>query len=219
MEGFSRPVTCPQCGDDIATREVDTLDTFMDSSWYYLRYLDPHNIDSLANEKRLREWLPVDIYVGGMEHAIMHLLYARFVHKVICDSYGIEDATLREPFRELIVQGLVKGKTYKLKETGRYLSETEVQSYAEDEIEVTFEKMSKSKGNGVSPQIMAKEFGVDTLRSAVMFGAPPEHDLNFDISALQSTNSYLGRVRKLAEKFKSEEDVQNFDELVEKAMK
>ena len=163
---------------------MDTLDTFMDSSWYYLRYLDPHNTDSLACEKRLREWLPVDIYVGGMEHAIMHLLYARFVHKVICDSYGIKDASLREPFRELIVQGLVKGKTYKLKDSGKYVSETDAQNYDENELVVTFEKMSKSKGNGVSPKLLAQDFGVDTLRSAIMFGAPPEHDLNFDRNAL-----------------------------------
>ena len=95
----------------------------MDSSWYYLRYLDPKNADSIVDKKLFEEWMPVDIYVGGMEHAIMHLLYARFVLKVICDSYGISDPNLREPFKELIVQGLVKGKTYKEKSTGRYISE------------------------------------------------------------------------------------------------
>ena len=96
--------------------------------------------------------MPVDIYVGGMEHAIMHLLYARFVHKVICDDLGIKDAELREPFKELIVQGLVKGKTYKHLASGRYLTEAEAREESnESELDVTFEKMSKSKGNGLAP--------------------------------------------------------------------
>ena len=99
--------------------------------------------------------MPVDIYVGGMEHAIMHLLYARFVHKVICDSLDINDPDLREPFKELIVQGLVKGKTYKLKENGKYLREEQVKDYDPDLVEVKFEKMSKSKGNGISPKVLA----------------------------------------------------------------
>ena len=134
--------------------------------------------------------MPVDIYVGGMEHAIMHLLYARFVHKVICDTLEIDDPDLREPFKELIVQGLVKGKTYKAR-NGRYLSKDEVKTYDPEEVVVTFEKMSKSKGNGVSPKSLAQEHGVDTLRSAIMFGAPPEHDLNFDENAVANTGAYL----------------------------
>lgn len=119
-----RDCTCPKCGG-AATREIDTLDTFIDSSWYFLRYLDHLNPVGPISEEKLREWMPVDIYVGGMEHAIMHLLYARFVHKVICDELGIKEAHLREPFDELIVQGLVKGKTYKVKATGRYITEKE----------------------------------------------------------------------------------------------
>ena len=127
--------------------------------------------------------MPVDIYVGGMEHAIMHLLYARFVHKVICDHLGIQNSELREPFKELIVQGLVKGRTYKHLESGRYLTEKVAkEEFKVSEIDVTFEKMSKSKGNdGMALRDLAEEFGVDSLRSAIMFGAPPEHDLNFDV--------------------------------------
>ena len=106
----------------------------------------------MVSEEQFKRWMPVDIYVGGMEHAIMHLLYARFVHKVICDSYGITDKALREPFKELIVQGLVKGKTYRLKSNGRFLSEKLAEVYEEDELEITYEKMSKSKGNGVPPR-------------------------------------------------------------------
>ena len=93
---------CPNCQGP-ARREVDTLDTFIDSSWYFLRFLDNQNSDKLCREELLRKWMPVDIYVGGIEHAIMHLLYARFVHKFICDELEIKEKNLREPFKELIV--------------------------------------------------------------------------------------------------------------------
>ena len=93
---------CPKCQGP-ALREVDTLDTFIDSSWYFLRFLDNQNTDQLCREELLRKWMPVDIYVGGIEHAIMHLLYARFVHKFICDELDIREKDLREPFKELIV--------------------------------------------------------------------------------------------------------------------
>jgi leucyl-tRNA synthetase len=134
---------CPSCGSP-ATREIDTLDTFIDSSWYFLRYLDPYNPDLPISKARLASQMPVDIYVGGMEHAIMHLLYARFVHKVMCDVIlSSEDSTsLREPFKELIVQGLVKGKTFKLKQSGRYLTEAEAAALDDDAVEIAYEKMS-----------------------------------------------------------------------------
>jgi len=110
---------------------VDTLDTFVDSSWYYLRFLDPKNQGRLFPQEQVRQWMPVSIYVGGMEHAIMHLLYARFIHKFLCDVNGIKHEKgqfniLREPFKELIVQGLVKGKTVKLKQNGKYLFPHEI---------------------------------------------------------------------------------------------
>ena len=137
-----------------------------------------------VSKERLEKWMPVDIYVGGMEHAIMHLLYARFIHKVICDELDISDMKLREPFKELIVQGLVKGKTYKLKENGKFVTYEQAKGYNEDEVTVSFEKMSKSKGNGVSPGMLIDKYGVDSLRTAIMFGAPPEKDLNFDESSI-----------------------------------
>ena len=141
--------------------------------------------------------MPVDIYVGGMEHAIMHLLYARFFHKFLCDEFGISGTKdghdLREPFKELIVQGLVKGKTFQ-KASGEYISTSEVTD--EEGLIVTFEKMSKSKGNGVEPGQMAQIYGVDSLRLAVMFGAPAEADLNFDESLLKAMKSFLDRVER-----------------------
>ena len=92
-----------ELGGKSYTREIDTMDTFMDSSWYFLRFIDPKNTEKAFCIEKMKKWMPVDIYVGGMEHAIMHLLYARFVHKVICDVNGITDKSLREPFKELIV--------------------------------------------------------------------------------------------------------------------
>ena len=117
----------------------------MDSSWYFLRFLDPLNTIEPFSIERFKKFMPVDIYVGGMEHAIMHLLYARFIHKFLCDVNGVKEKSMREPFHELIVQGLVKGKTFKSKE-GKYLNKEEPNCL------VTFEKMSKSKGNGVAPE-------------------------------------------------------------------
>lgn len=147
--------------------------------------------------------MPVDIYVGGMEHAIMHLLYARFIHKFLCDVHGISRTNdfniLREPFKELIVQGLVKGKTYKLKSNGKYLFPDEISAYKEQDMSVSFEKMSKSKGNGVAPDTMAEKYGVDTLRLALMFGGPPESDLNFDENFLVSMKSFLDKIAKSAD--------------------
>ncbi len=147
--------------------------------------------------------MPVDIYVGGIEHAIMHLLYARFIHKFLCDVNGIPRTNdfniLREPFKELIVQGLVKGKTYKLKSNGKYLFPDEIPSHDFANISESFEKMSKSKGNGVAPDTMAEKYGVDTLRLALMFGGPPESDLNFDENFLVSMKSFLDKIAKSAE--------------------
>ena len=145
--------------------------------------------------------MPVDIYVGGKEHAIMHLLYARFIHKFLCDQKFPTDVdpSLREPFKELIVQGLVKGKTFKLKSNGKYLFPDEVSTFKEEDLSIYFEKMSKSKGNGVSPDIMADKYGVDTLRLALMFGGPPESDLNFDEGFLQKMKAFLDKVAKTGE--------------------
>lgn len=204
---------CPKCGDH-AKREIDTLDTFVDSSWYFLRFLEIIEVANSVNEvpclvdlEKIKHWMPVDIYVGGMEHAIMHLLYARFVHKFLSDANAIAKENpfnpLREPFKELIVQGLVKGKTYRLKESGRYLNSDELYRYAESEYEMSFEKMSKSKGNGIFPEEFTGKYGVDTLRIALMFAAPPESDVNFDENFIQSMKQFLDRVERLSHNLKS----------------
>lgn len=134
----------------------------------------------------------------------MHLLYARFIHKFLCDINGITSKVgelnpMREPFKELVVQGLVKGKTYRLKSNGKYLFPDEIQQYDQSEMEITYEKMSKSKGNGVAPDTMAQKYGVDTLRLALMFGGPPESDLNFDENFLVSMKAFLDKIAKTGE--------------------
>ncbi|CDW72114.1 leucyl-trna synthetase [Stylonychia lemnae] len=194
---------CPKCQAP-SQREADTLDTFVDSSWYFLRFLDHQNNLSMFDISKVKKWMPVDIYVGGMEHAIMHLLYARFIHKFLCDSQNISQEKfqldiIREPFRELVVQGLVKGKTYRLKDNGKYIFQEDLKQYSEDQLKITFEKMSKSKGNGVLPDSMAEKYGVDTLRLSLMFAAPPESDVNFDENFIQQMKSYLDKVQRISD--------------------
>eukprot|EP00347_Sterkiella_histriomuscorum_P004130 403361640 len=204
---------CPKCGGN-AKREVDTLDTFVDSSWYFMRFLDSQNINHICEETKRTSWMPVDVYVGGMEHAIMHLLYARFIYKFIDESRRngqerqlIDGHPQDEPFKELVVQGLVKGKTYKLKSNGKYIFREDVPNFKEEDLIVTFEKMSKSKGNGILPDDIASKYGVDTLRLALMFAAPPESDVNFDENFITSMKDYLDRVNRLSEYVTSQGDI------------
>ena len=153
---------CPECGKD-AKRETDTFDTFMDSSWYYARFTNPANDESILDETA-NYWLPVDQYVGGIEHAILHLLYARFYHKLLRDlGYVTSD----EPFTNLLTQGMV------LKDGA---------------------KMSKSKGNTVDPKDLIDKYGADTVRLFSMFAAPPEHSLEWSDEGVEGSFRYLKRV-------------------------
>ena len=140
--------TCPKCGGE-AERETDTFDTFVESSWYFLRYVSPHEKDKAFDEKQVEYWMPVDQYVGGIEHAIMHLLYARYFTKVFRDLKYID---IDEPFKRLLTQGMV------IKDGA---------------------KMSKSKGNIVNPDYIIENYGADTARLFILFAAPPEKDLDW----------------------------------------
>lgn len=209
--------TCPNCGSHAAKAETDTLDTFVDSSFYFLRFVDPFNLKELVSKEKFKRMMPVDEYVGGMEHAIMHLLYARFIHKFLArememDSDFQSDSTQRhetqeelvnEPFKKLITQGLVKGKTYHiLTPTGakKYLTtQSERDSHPEEQINVTFEKMSKSKGNGVQPIQVIEEEGSDVLRLALFFSGPSESDILWEGSLLQTMKSFLRRIIRLVQ--------------------
>lgn len=157
---------CPQCGGK-ARREIDTMDTFVDSSWYFLRYIDPTNQQLPIDRQKAEQWFPVDQYIGGVEHAILHLLYARFFTKVVADL-GLIDSV--EPFTNWLAQGMV------LKDGA---------------------KMSKSKGNVVDPgEIMAK-FGADTTRLFILFAAPPEKDLEWSDTGVEGSQRFLNRVWRL----------------------
>ncbi len=159
---------CPCCGKE-ARREVDTMDTFVDSSWYFLRYIDPKNTEEPFSKEMVNKWMPVDQYIGGVEHAIMHLLYSRFFVKAF-KSMGMVD--FDEPFKNLLTQGMVL---------------------------MDGSKMSKSKGNTVSPIEIINKYGADTARLFVLFAAPPERDLDWSEQGVEGCFRFLNRVYRLVD--------------------
>ncbi len=161
--------SCPECGGD-ARRETDTMDTFVDSSWYYLRYLSPRDDERMFDPERAARWAPVDQYIGGIEHAILHLLYARFVCKVLRD-FGL--VPFGEPFTNLFNQGMI---TRFAEETGR------------------IEKMSKSRGNTVSPDDLIEAMGADTERVYTLFLGPPEEEVEWNDEAVTGAHRFLNRL-------------------------
>ena len=178
--------TCPKCGGP-ARRETDTMDTFVDSSWYFLRYLDPRNEERSVDPDKAKA-MPVDIYIGGKEHATLHLYYARFFTHFL-HSIGV--SPVKEPFRSLLVQGMVKGKSYRVKGTGQYLRPDQVE-FPKDEkgkpvekdgerrpLVVEWEKMSKSKHNGVDPNEVLDRYGSDTVKMMMLSGVGPASDRNW----------------------------------------
>ncbi len=176
MDGVRSPIKAdPEWRQDTLNgeaveRETDTFDTFMESSWYYARFTCPDFSDGMLDPERADYWLPVDQYVGGIEHAILHLLYARFYHKLMRDE-GLLHSD--EPFKNLLCQGMV------LKDGS---------------------KMSKSKGNTVDPQALIDRFGADTVRLFIMFAAPPEQSLEWNDQAVEGAYKFLKRLWKLVEK-------------------
>lgn len=162
--------TCPKCGKD-AERELDTMDTFLDSSWYFLRYCDPKNTDKAFDKEKVDYWMNVDQYIGGVEHAILHLMYARFFQMALHDI-GLVDC--KEPFANLLTQGMVN-------KDGK--------------------KMSKSIGNVVSPEEIINKYGADTARLFILFAAPPEKELDWSDAGVEGSYRFLNRVWRLVSEF------------------
>ncbi len=203
---------CPKCGAD-AKRETDTMDTFVESSWYYARYASPHYDQGLVDPAAANHWLPVDQYIGGIEHAILHLLYARFFHKLMRDEGLVAS---NEPFKNLLTQGMVIADTYyrTLDNGGKdWFNPADVEVELDAKAKVIgaklksdglpveiggTEKMSKSKNNGVDPQAMIDAYGADTCRLFMMFASPPDMSLEWSDSGVEGASRFLRRVWRLA---------------------
>ncbi len=212
-------VACPQCGG-AARRETDTMDTFVDSSWYYYRYLDPNNSDAAFDPALAEYWTPVDQYIGGDDHAVMHLIYARFWTKAMRDLGLVK---FDEPFRRLLTQGMVVGETFFDDSTGkrRYFPPDQVTIERDEKGKVVnaflrsedadegvrvplkhaIERMSKSKGNGVDPDEMVEIYGADAARLFVLFAAPVENELVWHESGIEGAVRFLQRVWRFVYKW------------------
>jgi len=204
--------SCPKCGAP-AKRETDTMDTFVESSWYFARYASPNYEQGMVDPAAANHWLPVDQYIGGIEHAILHLLYARFFHKLMRDE-GLVSSN--EPFKNLLTQGMVVADTYyrTLENGGKdwfnpadVIVERDAKAkiigakLASDGLPVEIggtEKMSKSKNNGVDPQAMIDAYGADTCRLFMMFASPPDMSLEWSDSGVEGASRFLRRVWRLA---------------------
>ncbi len=200
--------------DQPGTRETDTFDTFFESSWYYARYCCV-DADSMLDE-RANYWLPVDQYIGGIEHAVLHLLYARFFHKLMRDV-GL--VTSDEPFTRLLTQGMVVAETYFTEDDrGRkeYVAPADIEVSRDDKGKVVaaksrhdnspvsiggMEKMSKSKGNGVDPQTLIDQYGADTVRLFSMFASPPDQSLEWNDAGVEGANRFIKRLWKITHGF------------------
>jgi leucyl-tRNA synthetase len=206
-EGFHAGVTCPLCGQT-ARRETDTLDTFVDSSWYFMRYCDAHLEDAMVGEGT-QYWMPMDQYIGGIEHAILHLLYARFWTKVMRD---LNLVSIDEPFTKLLTQGMVLNEAFvRSSDAGgrEYFWASDLDIVRDDYQKVVsatakrdgqpvqcegWTTMSKSKNNGVDPQQVIDKHGADTARLFVMFASPPEQTIEWNDAGVEGANRFLRRV-------------------------
>ncbi len=202
--------TCPVCGKP-AKRETNTMPQWAGSCWYYLRYLDPHNSDILAAKDKIDYWMPVDLYVGGAEHAVLHLLYARFWHKVLFDI-GVVDQ--KEPFQRLVNQGMITSFAYQRKDKSLVptdeVEESETDVYIEtatgEKLERVVAKMSKSLKNVINPDDIIKDFGADSMRLYEMFMGPLQVSKPWATSGLSGVHRFLDRAWRLSKKELSDKE-------------
>lgn len=201
LESFYK-VKCPKCGID-AQRDTDTMDTFVESSWYFLRYCSPDYKEGMFSKEAADYWMPVDQYIGGVEHAVMHLLYSRYFTRVLNDFNLVSS---REPFKNLLTQGMVCKEIMTCPEHG-YIYPEETTKGEKGELSCTMcgnkvavgrkEKMSKSKKNVVDPNSLINSYGADTTRLFSLFAAPPERDLEWTEEGVEGANRFLNRVWRL----------------------
>ncbi|MBU1194629.1 MAG: leucine--tRNA ligase [Proteobacteria bacterium] len=204
--------TCPVCGREDARRDTDTMDTFVESSWYYLRYCSPRYTNGMFDPEAVKYWAPVDQYIGGVEHAVLHLLYSRYFMRVL-NTLGLVD--FKEPFTRLLTQGMVCKETMMCPEHGYLYPEEAIKNDAgsfvcskcDSDVEVgRVIKMSKSKKNVVDPNELLEKYGADVTRLFSLFAAPPERDLEWNEDGIEGSNRFVNRVWRLSldciEKFK-----------------
>lgn len=213
MDGVQSPIKADpewrktQYNGQAAEKETDTFDTFMESSWYYARYCSPNDDSQMLDPEKANYWLPVNQYIGGIEHAILHLLYSRFFHKLMRD-FGLVECD--EPYERLLCQGMVLADCfYREDEKGgkHWFSPTEVTQNAENAFVLKSDnqpvlhdgmsKMSKSKNNGIDPQVIIDQHGADTVRLFMMFAAPPEQSLEWSDSGVEGANKFLRKIWRM----------------------
>lgn len=231
MDGIQSPIKADkewaktQVNGQDALRETDTFDTFMESSWYYARYCSPH-ADEMLDPAKANYWLPVDQYIGGIEHACMHLLYFRFFHKLLRDA-GLVNSN--EPAKQLLTQGMVLADAfYYINEKGArvWVSPLDVATTEKDDkgritkaidkdgnelVYTGMSKMSKSKNNGIDPQVMVEKYGADTVRLFMMFASPPELTLEWQESGVEGAHRFIKRLWKLANEHVNQDNSEALD--------
>jgi leucyl-tRNA synthetase len=208
---------CPKCGNPGARRETDTMDTFVESSWYFDRYCSPHFHTGMFDSEGVDYWMPVDQYIGGVEHAILHLLYSRYYTRVLNDLGLVK---FKEPFTRLLTQGMVCKETvscarhdYLLPEEVKVVDGNYFCKHCDNPATLgRVEKMSKSKKNVIDPNILLEKYGADTTRFFCLFAAPPERDLEWSEQGVEGGHRFLNRVWRLAtERMDRIKDVSAFD--------
>ncbi|KAL7306946.1 hypothetical protein TKK_0000704 [Trichogramma kaykai] len=209
--------TCPECNGP-ATRETDTMDTFVDSSWYFMRYIDPKNTEEMFSKELASRYLPVDLYIGGKEHATLHLYYARFISHFL---YSLGMLPTREPFKQLLVQGMVMGQSYSTRD-GKYLKADQVTTNAagtlvekssKEPVVTAWEKMSKSKYNGVSPSKMFSQYSTDTIRLLILADVAPTSNRNWSEDTFPGILNWQRKLYQMITEFIAERSFLNPEEL------